>query len=155
QHDVVDAGLEDLDELEGIQRLLGRMQRDTGAGQARGDDEEEQGHQDAKAEDGPPDPFRALTRLGRDPVELAADAGETGSREALLDAAAQERHRARYRVGVEEELAHGNGRRYVATAERSRLRPAAGPAVFEATREPLARNAHRRHALVDGRPRHP
>ena len=118
QHDVVDARLQHLDELERIQRLLGRMQRDARVGQPRGDDRDEQRHQDAQAEDGPPDPFRALARQRGDAVQLAADAGEAGSGEALLDAAAQQRDRLGDGIGVEDEIGHVETRRYASASGR-------------------------------------
>ena len=107
EDDVVDAGLEELDELEDLQGLVRAVQREHGTGQAGGDDREQGAHADAQPQDRGGDPGRALPGLPGDAVQLAAHAAQAGVGEALVDAPAQERDRARDRVRIEAEVRHG------------------------------------------------
>src|SRR6185503_2611772 len=140
EHDVVDPGLQELDELEDLDRLVGAVQRDHGAHEAGGDDRHQGGHADTQTQDGSGDPGRSLPRLAGDALQLAAHAAEARLGKALVDALSQQRDRARDRLHVEGEvLAHGTrglyGRRtYVGGLPPSRTAPGRSIIAGERTR---------------------
>ena len=89
EHDVVDAGLQHLDELEELERLPRGVEGEQGAGEPGHDQREEGGHGRAQGQDRPADPLRPLAGVVADAVQLTADSGQAGFREAVLDTAAE------------------------------------------------------------------